>query len=85
MNLHGLHKDVLFSGNRMKFMQANCTFVLCACIYHIAGNFHGVLIFVIFMVDLAVMKINAYGDIMRVHDDGHGQRHCGSTNNNFQC
>ena len=37
-----------------------------------AGNFHGVLIFVIFVVELAFMKfpsmkINAY------RDDGHGQ------------
>ena len=48
----------------------------------LAGNFRGVLIFFIFVVDLAVMKfshprkINAYGDIMRVHDDGHGHEHC---------
>ena len=28
------------------------------------GSFHGVLIFVIFMIELAVMKINAYGDII---------------------
>ena len=84
MNLHRLHKDVLYSGNRMEFMQAHCTFVLCACIYCMAGNFHGVLTFVVFMVDLAVMKINAYGDIiMRVHDDGHGQRHCSSADNTF--
>ena len=67
-------------------MQAHCTFVLCACIYQMAGNFHGVIIFVIFMVDLAVTKINDYGDIiMRVHDDGRGQRHRGSAENTYQC
>ena len=30
------------------------------------GSFHGVLIFVIFMIELAVMKINAYGDIVSI-------------------
>ena len=57
-----------------------------------AGNFLEVLIFVIFMVDLTVtkfshapMKINAYGDIMRVHDDGRGHKHCGSAANTSQC
>ena len=86
MNLHRLHKDILFSGNRMKFMQAHCTFVLCACIYRMAGNFYGVLIFVIFMVDLAAMKNVVYGDIiMRVHDDWRVQRHRGSADNTFQC
>ena len=29
-------------------------------------------------------KINAYGDIMRVHDDGRGQKHRGSAANTFQ-
>ena len=59
---------------------------MLVAIYHMAGNFHGVLTFVIFVVDLAVTKINAYGDIiMRVHDDdGHGQRYRGSVDNTFQ-
>ena len=30
------------------------------------GSFCGVLIFVIFMIELAVMKINAYGDIVSI-------------------
>ena len=48
-----------------------------------AGNFRGVLIFVIFVIDLAVMKIpppmkiNAYGDMVTVHDDGRGHKHRG--------
>ena len=55
----------------------------------LAGNFCGVLIFIIFVVDLACShklfpptKINAYG---RVHDDGHGQKHRGSAVNTSQC
>ena len=48
-----------------------------------ADNFHGVLIFIIFVVDLALTKfpsmtINAYGG------DGHGQNHRGSAANYFQ-
>ena len=35
-----------------------------------AGNFRGVLIFVIFMVDLEVTKINAYGDNISIHTSG---------------
>ena len=31
---------------------------VCVCVYCIAGNFHGVLIFVTFVVDLAVMKFS---------------------------
>ena len=31
-----------------------------AVLYRMVGNFHGVLIFVIFVVDLAVTKINHY-------------------------
>ena len=58
------------------------------------GNFRGVLIFVIFVVDLAVTKfshprkINAYGNMVlriRVHDDGRGHKHCGCVANTFQC
>ena len=52
-----------------------------------AGNFRGVLIFVIFVVDLESRnfpptKINAYGD-MRVHYDGRGHKHRGSAANTF--
>ena len=44
-----------------------------------AGNFRRVLIFVIFVVDLAVTKINAYGTgDMTVRDDGRGHKHRGS-------
>ena len=57
-----------------------------------AGNFHGVIIFVIFVVDLAVTKIppakiNAYiySDVLLCKheqtDDEHGQKHCGSAAN----
>ena len=56
-----------------------------------ADNFRGVLIFVIFVVDLAVMKFShplklmpvQFG-IMRVHDDGRGHKHRGSAANTFQ-
>ena len=47
------------------------TIILVLCIsYHMAGNFRGVLIFVIFMVDLEVTKINAYGDNISIHTSG---------------
>ena len=56
------------------------------------GNFRAVLIFVIFVVDLAVMKISHPRKLMptviyiiQVHDDGHGQKHRGSADNTFQC
>ena len=57
--------------------------------YCMAGNFHGVLIFIIIVVDLAVINfsthenINAYGDtmVMQVHYDGRGHKHCGSAAN----
>ena len=49
-----------------------------------AGNFCGVLIFVIFVVDLVVMKIFHPRKLMptvpviRVRDDGRGHKHLGS-------
>ena len=57
--------------------------------YRMAGNFRGVLISVIFVIDLTVTKfshptkINAYGD-MRVRDDGRGHKHRGSAANTSQ-
>ena len=57
------------------------------------GSFRGVLIFIYFVVDLAIFpptKINAYSNnIMvlriRVHDDGRGHKHRDSAANTFQC
>ena len=58
--------------------------------YRIAGNFRGVLILVIFVVDLAVMKFchprklvpHAYSNSdMRVYDGGRGHKHRGSAAN----
>ena len=56
-----------------------------------ADNFRGVLIFIIFVVDLAVTKFShprklmptviIYYGIMRVHDDGRGHKHRGSAAN----
>ena len=54
-----------------------------------AGNLRGVLISIIFVVDLigsheifSPTKINAYGDmVMQVHDNGRGHKHLGSTAN----
>ena len=34
--------------------------MICIIRYRMAGNFHGVLIFIIFVVDLAVMKISTH-------------------------
>ena len=51
-----------------------------------AGNFHGVLIFVVDSGSHKIFpptKINAYGD-MRVHDDGRGHKHRGSAANTSQ-
>ena len=55
------------------------------------GNFRGVLIFVIFVVDLAVTNFSTHENkflrwygIMRVHDDGRGHKHHGSAANTFQ-
>ena len=52
-------------------------------IYHMAGNFREVLIFVIFMVDLAVTKFSHPQKLMPtviwgVDDDGRGHKHRGS-------
>ena len=53
------------------------------------GNFHGVLIFVIFVVDLAVTKFSHPRKLMpttmRVYDDGRGHKHRGSVANTLQC
>ena len=54
-----------------------------------ADNFRGVLIFVIFMVDLAVTKFfhprklmpTVIIIVMRVHDDGRSHKHRGSAAN----
>ena len=51
-----------------------------------AGNFRGVLIFVIFMVDLAVMKFSHPRKLMPtviwgVHDYGHGHKYRGGAAN----
>ena len=53
-------------------------------------NFRGVLIFVIFMVDLAIMKFSHPQKLMptviwQVHDDGRGHIHRGSAANASQC
>ena len=57
------------------------------------GNFRGVLIFVIFVVDSAVTKFShpqklvphAYSNSdMRVYDDGRGNKHRGSAANTSQ-
>ena len=63
--------------------------------YRMAGNFRRVLIVVIFVVDLAVTKVFHLQKLMptviinygyaRVHDDGRGHKHCGSTANTSQC
>ena len=56
-----------------------------------AGNFSGVLISVIFVVDLVVTKFSHPRILMptvtcmQVHDDERGQKHCGSAGNTFQC
>ena len=56
--------------------------------YCMAGNLHGVLIFIIFMVDLAVTKFFHPQKLMPtviVHDDGCGHKHHGSVANTSQC
>ena len=56
--------------------------------YRMAGNFRGVLIFVIFVVDLAVTKFSHPRKLMPkviwYHDDGRGHKHRGSAANTFQ-
>ncbi len=53
------------------------------CLYRMAGNFRGVLIFVIFVVDLQSRnfpppKINAHRYIYMRIDEGRDQKHRGS-------
>ena len=63
------------------------------CMYHMAGNFRGVLIFTTFVVDLAVMKLfhprklipTVIIMVMQVHDDGRDHQHRGSVANTSQC
>ena len=63
----------------MLLIAHNSKVVVAAVWHRMADNFRGVLLFVNFMVDLAVMKIFHirkclwWWSIMRVPDDGRGQ------------
>ena len=75
----------------MPFLRKSMWAVTVNCQFN---NFCGVLILVIFVVDLAVTKFShpqkimptvIYIDIMRVHDDGCGHKHRSSVANASQC